>query len=483
LKNITHILECSRFAQKQWQDLGLGKRCFFFQKLKAEILKNLDDLARVISEENGKPLLEAISHDVLPVMDLIAYLCKNAKKFLRKEKICLGKWNLLGKSSHLEQEPYGVVGIISPWNFPFSIPVGEIVTALIAGNAVILKPSEHTPRVNQKIKDLFQRIKFPENIFQMIEGGADVGATLVASEVDKIMFTGSVLVGKKIMTECAKTLKPLTLELGGKDPFLVFEDADLDVASSAAVWGAFCNSGQVCSSVERVYVQNAIMEKFLNLVVEKTKKIRLEDLGPLTLDSQAEKVEQQLSQAKAKGAKILFGGERDGKNFSPTILVNADHTMTIMKEETFGPVLPVMSFTTEAQAIQLSNDSPYGLNVYVWTKDRARARRVAKQLQAGTININETVFTHALPQTPWGGVKQSGFGRTHGRLGLLDLVKVKHVHVNRCPKKKNFFWWYPYTNDKVQMLRDLARALFGKGFKRVFALVKFLRKSSKAKVD
>lgn len=482
-QEMSPILERSRLAQKQWQGLGFEKRRAFLQVLKADILQNLDDLARVISEENGKPFFEALSQEILPVLDLISYFSKSAKKILKKEKICLGKWNLLGRSSHLEYEPYGVIGVLSPWNFPFSIPVGEVVTALFAGNAVILKPSEHMPRVNQKIKDLFQKIAFPENIFQMIEGGPETGKTLVTSDVDKIVFTGSVDVGKAIMVECTKTLKPLTLELGGKDPMIVFEDADFDVASSAAVWGAFCNSGQVCSSVERVYVQNSVSQKFLDLVLHKTKTIRLEDLGPLTLNMQIKKVEHQLSQAKAKGAKILFGGEHDGKNFSPTVLTDVDHSFDLMKDETFGPILPVMGFATEAEAVRLANDSPYGLNAYVWTKDRARAERVAKQLQVGTVAINESIFTHALPQTPWGGVKHSGLGRTHGRLGILDLVKVKHVHVNRCPKKQNFFWWYPYTDDKVQMMRALANALFAKGRIRLFAFLRFVQKSFKVKVD
>lgn len=482
-KELSLLLERSRVAQKQWWGLGFAKRRALLRELQAEILKNLDDLSRTISGENGKPFFEAMSQEILPAMDFIAYFSRNAKKILKREKICLGKWNLLGRSSHLEYEPYGAIGILSPWNFPFSIPVGEVVMALFAGNAVILKPSEHTPRVNQTIKTLFQKIAFPENLFQMIEGGPEMGRALVASDVDKIVFTGSVGVGKAIMTECAKTLKPVTLELGGKDPMIIFEDADLDVASSAAVWGAFCNSGQVCSSVERVYVQDSVLQKFLGLVLHKTKTIRLDDLGPLTLDAQVKKVEHQLSKARTKGAHILFGGHHDGKNFSPTVLTNLDHSFELMQEETFGPILPVMGFSTEAEAVRLANDSLYGLNAYLWTKDKTRAKRVAKQLQAGTVAINESVFTHALPQTPWGGVKQSGIGRTHGHLGLLELVKVKHVHVNHCPKKGNFFWWYPYTDEKMQMMRDLAQTLFGKGFKRVFSFFQFLRKSFRVKVD
>lgn len=482
----------AKVAQASWQNLGFQKRRQYLLAFRDLVLQEIEGLAKMISQENGKPIIEAIGNDILPVLDLITYFANHSEKLLKKEKIKLGKWSVMGRKSHLEFYPYGVVGVISPWNFPFSIPVGEVAMALMAGNTVVLKPSEHTPLIAEKVKTLFEKIQLPENVFQILQGDGAIGAELVNSRVDKIVFTGSVATGKRIMEACAKTLKPLTLELGGKDPMLVFADADLDVASSAAVWGAFCNSGQVCASVERVYVEESAREVFTNFVLEKTKSLRQNhsqfdvDVGAMTLSSQLDKVVEQVEAARAQGARILSGGKKPenakGYFYEPTVITNVDHNFAVVNEETFGPVLPIMTFQNEDEAIQKANASDYALNAYVWTKDRSKAHRVASQLIAGTVNINESLFTHALPQTPWGGVKDSGLGRTHGALGLLDLVQVRHVHENKRPTKKNFFWWYGYSEEKIQLLKLLSTSLFGKGWGRVKAFVKFVRLSMKVKV-
>lgn len=492
-EDVCVAVENASLAQKEWEQLGFDKRKKYLLKLIDVIQENLDDIASLISKETGKPILEALGNDIMPVMDLIYYFAHKSEKLLRKEKIKLGKWGVLGRKSHLEFYPIGVIGVISPWNFPFSIPMGEVAMALMVGNTVVLKPSEYTSLVGVKIKELIEKAGFPKNVFQLVTGGGEVGAALVGSGVDKIAFTGSVNTGKKIMSAAAETLTPVTLELGGKDPFIVFKDANLDVASSAAVWGAFCNSGQVCASVERVYVEEEVKEKFEKLVVEKTKMIRQglgdsfdTDMGSMTAKMQIDKVVAQVEDAKAKGAKILCGGEKNsdfkGYFFKPTVLTDVDESFAIIKEETFGPVLPIMIFQTEDEVIKKANDSEYALNAYVWTSDMKKAKRIASQIVAGTVNINESLFTHALPQTPWGGPKQSGIGRTHGAMGLLDLVEVRHVHLNKVVKKKNFFWWYGYSEEKVAMLKTLMAALFGKGFSRLKALFKFLKMSFRAKV-
>lgn len=493
-RQVAEAVRAARAVQKSWEAVGFAKRRESLLCVRDAILDDIDAIADIISKENGKPILEAIGNDIMPVMDLITYFAKNAEKLLRKETIKLGKWNFLGRKSHLEFYPLGVVGVIAPWNFPFSIPMGEVAMALVVGNTVVLKPSEYTPLVGKKIKDIFDKAKFPQDVVRLVTGDGMTGAALTKAGCDKIAFTGSVNTGKKIMAACADTLTPVTLELGGKDPFIVFKDADLDVASSAAVWGAFCNSGQVCASVERVYVEESVKDEFTRMVVEKTNKIRQGigqssdvDVGSMTAEMQIKKVEQHVEDARKRGAKILTGGERNrdfkGYFYKPTVLTGVDHSFPIVAEETFGPVLPIMGFKTEDEAVTLANDSAYALNAYVWSGDVGKAKRAASRIVAGTVNVNESLFTHALAQTPWGGPKASGIGRTHGANGLMDLVQVRHVHVNSVVKKKNFFWWYGYSAEKVDMMKALMTALFSRKGGRIKAFFKFVRMSLGAKVN
>jgi len=490
---VIRAVASARAAQPAWAALGFSGRKKFLLAARDKILSSIDAIALLISEENGKPIAEAIGNDIMPVLDLMTYFAGQAEKILKKERLKLGKWTLMGRRSHLEYYPYGVIGVIAPWNFPFSIPMGEVAMALMAGNTVVLKPSEHTPLIGLKVQEVFDSIGLPKDVLKTVTGDGLTGAALIKARVDKIAFTGSVPTGKKIMAACAEHLIPVTLELGGKDPMLVFEDADLDVASSAAVWGAFCNSGQVCASVERVYVHHSIADEFTRQVVEKTKKLRQGngqsadvDIGAMTMELQLKKVEAHVADAKKRGAKILVGGEREaqakGWFFPPTVMTGVDHSFLVVKDETFGPVLPIMTFKTEEDAVHLANDSDYGLNAYIWTKDRARGERLASRMVAGTVTLNDSVFTFALPMTPWGGPKQSGLGRTHGALGLLDLVQVRHIHINTQAAKRNFFWWYSYSPEKIVMMKTLCLALFGKGFSRIAALLKFIGMSFKAKV-
>lgn len=493
-KEVHQAVMAARAVQPSWQALGFSGRVKYFNRLKEIILNEMDSLVELISRETGKPKIEAYGGEVLPAMDLIQHFAKNAEKILRRETLKLGRWNLLGRASYLEYYPLGVVAVIAPWNFPFSISLGEIVMALIVGNTVVYKPSEHSPLIGLRIKELLDKAKFPQDVFRLVTGDGQTGAALVKSGVNKVAFTGSVRTGKAIMAACSETLTPVTLELGGKDPFIVFEDADLDVASSAAVWGAFLHSGQVCASVERVYVQESVAKKFTDLVVTKTKKLRqgvgLNDnveVGSMTAEMQLKIVEDHVEEAKKRGAQVLCGGERNrefkGYFYKPTVLSGVDHSFKIVKDETFGPVMPIMIFKSEDEAIRLANDSAYALDAYVWTKNMKRGESVASRLVAGTVNINESVFSHAIPQTPWGGPKASGIGRTHGALGLLDLVEVRHVHLNKLNKKKNYFWWYGYSKDKIELYQIMAQMFFGPGFlHRARHFVKFLAKMKKMDV-
>ncbi len=462
----------ARAAQRSWAALSFRERGRIVLAARALVLAEMDELAHLISRESGKPAAEAISMEIVPTLDLMQFFARRTARLLKRERVPVGLYELMGRTSHIEYRPLGVVGIISPWNFPWAIPLGEVVMALMAGNAVVLKPSELTPLVAVKIGDVFERAGLPAGLLEIVTGAGATGAALVESGVDKIMFTGSVATGKRVAEAAARRLLPVVLELGGKDPMIVFEDADTEAAAHAAVWGAFANSGQACASVERCYVHERVAQEFTARVVELTRGLKQDvgaregtDLGAMSSARQMAIVEEHVSEAVERGATLLTGGGRahvEGATpteplfHQPTVLTGVNHTMRVMREETFGPVLPLMTFKTEEEAISLANDSEFGLTASVWTRDLKRGRRVASRVEAGTVMVNEVLYTHGIAQTPWGGVKQSGTGRTHGRLGLLELVAPHHVHVNRLARLQDF-WWFNYTPEATRLFRALAR--------------------------
>ena len=459
----------AREAQKGWGAKSFRERAAVVLRARAIVLEELDEIAALVSRESGKPAVEAVAMEVVPTLDLMQFFARRSERLLKAERVDIGLYKFLGRTSVVEYRPLGVVGIISPWNFPWATPLDEVVMALMAGNAVVLKPSELTPLVALKIGDVFARAGLPEGVLEIVTGDGRTGAALIESGVDKIMFTGSVETGRRVAEAAARRLIPVVLELGGKDPMIVFEDADIESASSAAVWGAFANAGQACASVERLYVQKSIAQEFTSRVVERVKSLRQSvgegvetDLGAMSSERQLQTVEQHVRDAVERGARVLTGGSRAagdrvrGTFHEPTVLANVNHTMAVMREETFGPVLPLMTFETEDEAVRLANDSPFGLTASVWTRDLARGRRVASRIEAGTVMVNEVLYTHGIAQTPWGGVKQSGLGRTHGRLGLLELVAPIHVHVNRLARLHDV-WWFNYTPAAAALFRGLAR--------------------------
>ncbi|HVG28534.1 MAG TPA: aldehyde dehydrogenase family protein [Pyrinomonadaceae bacterium] len=456
----------AREAQAGWAARSYCERGRVILRARELVLAELDAIAELIARESGKPVTEAISMELVPTLDLMRYFARETARLLRPEKINIGQYGLLGRSSRVVYRPVGVVGIISPWNFPWAIPVGEVVMALAAGNAVVLKPSELTPFVGLKIADVFARAGLPGGLLTVLTGDGRTGAALVEAGVDKIMFTGSVATGRRVAEVAGRQLIPCVLELGGKDPMIVFADADAEAAAAAAVWGAFANSGQACASVERCYVEESIAEEFTARVVGLTRALRQDagasgraDLGAMSCERQRGVVEEHLREAVAAGARVLAGGGRGrgaGAFHEPTVVTNVDHTMRLMREETFGPVLPLMTFKTEDEAIRLANDSPFGLTASVWTRDLRRGGRVAEKIEAGTVMVNEVLYTHGIAQTPWGGVKLSGIGRTHGRAGLLELVHAKHVHTNRLARLHDL-WWFGYTPQSADLFRAFAR--------------------------
>src|SRR3984957_17314327 len=371
----------ARVAQVAWADLGLRRRIELIREFQGRLYAKKPEIGDAVTREVGKPLVEALVTEVLVVLDAARFLIDNAWGLLRDEPLPHGNLVTKLKSGWLVREPHGVIGIISPWNYPFSIPATETLAALVAGNAVVLKPSELTPLVALELASLLHAAGVPSDVFQVVVGDGPTGAALLRSPIDKLVFTGSVATGKRIAAAAAERLLPVVLELGGKDPMLVLDDADVDVASSAAVWGAFVNAGQACLSVERCYVHRSLYEKFLAVCVEKTQKLRIgpgedreTDVGPLIREQQLRIVEDHIEDAKARGARVLVGGRRFpeiGRNFYyPTVLADVNHQMRIMREETFGPVLPVMPFDDDDAAVLLANDSEYGLAASIFTRDR-----------------------------------------------------------------------------------------------------------------
>jgi succinate-semialdehyde dehydrogenase/glutarate-semialdehyde dehydrogenase len=463
----------ARAAQPAWAELGIRRRIEILRKFQAGLYGRKSEIAAVITREAGKPLAEALVTEVLVVLDSARFLIENAWSLLRDEAVPHANIVTKLKSGWLVREPHGVLGIISPWNYPFSIPSTETLAALVAGNAVVLKPSELTPVVALELQSLLHAAGVPREVFQVVVGEGPAGAALLASPIDKLVFTGSVTTGKRIAAAAAERLLPVVLELGGKDPMLVLDDADIDVASSAAVWGAFVNAGQACLSVERCYLHRNLYEAFSAACAEKTKQLRVgngmdahTDVGPMIRERQVRIVESHVEDAKQRGARVLAGGVRLpqlGPNYyAPTVLADVTHDMRIMREETFGPVLPLMACAGDEDAVRMANDSEFGLAASVWTRDRKRGERLARRIHAGTVMVNDVISCFGISEAPHGGVKASGVGRTHGRFGLDEMVRVKYLDTDLLPGMKKV-WWHGYGESFRRQMEGFLDMQFARG--------------------
>jgi acyl-CoA reductase-like NAD-dependent aldehyde dehydrogenase len=439
----------ARCTAASWSTLRFAERAQHLLGVRDRLLERAEELVEVICAETGKQRSEAVTTELMAVCETIDWYARHGERLLRARSVAPG--TMAHKKAWVRYEPVGVVGVISPWNYPFTLSMTPLVTALFAGCTVVLKPSEVTPTVGLAIRELFDHDQWGD-LVQVVTGGGATGEALVRSGVDKVVFTGSVRTGKRVMAAAADTLTPVVLELGGKDPMIVCADADLQRAARGAVWGAFQNSGQTCMSVERVYVERSVAERFLDHVVIETGRIRQDDgstgggdIGSMTFEPQVELVQRHLADAVGKGARVVVGGrrlERDGLWFEPTVLVDVDHSMAVMTEETFGPVLPIMVVDDVDEAVRLANDSVYGLNSSVWTEDADLGTSIANRLQSGNVCINDCIVSYAITGLPFGGVKQSGIGRVHGPEGLREFCATKSVMASRVNGPREL-WWFP----------------------------------------
>ena len=466
--------------QPAWAELSLADRARYMKRAADALLDDVDEIAELLVQEQGKPRAEAFTMELLPTIDALHWCAKAGPKILADEKVRMSQAFTISKKGHFSYEPIGVVGVIAPWNYPWSIPFGEVAIALMAGNGVVLKPASLTPLLGEAIRRVFEKGGLPEGLIRVVHGGGAVGDALARSSVGKVFFTGSVDVGRVVGAVCAESLKGSVLELGGKDPMIVCADADLPNAISGAVWGGFANAGQTCSGIERVYVLEQVADRFVEGVAREAEKLRLGDplqweteIGPMTSDGQYEIVVDLIADAEAAGATKLCGGPVDvaglpGKFVAPTVLTGVTHEMRIMKEEIFGPVLPIVVVKSEQEAIDLANDSEFGLGASVWTKDRQKGERIARRIESGMVWINDHSFSHGACQCSWGGIKDSGVGRSHSKFGFYECVNIK---MNAWePGLTRDFWWHPYDRTLGEAVRASAKILYGKGATRTQAL-------------
>ncbi len=463
----------ARAAQPAWAALPVRERARVLMRFRDLVRERGSELTELLSLECGKPVMEAYMAEIFTLLDLTTYFARRAHRILKPKGIRLHL--MLHRRSFLHYTPRGVIGVISPWNFPLIIPGGDIVVALLAGNAVVLKPSETTPLIAMKLREIFVEAGVPSDLVQVVNGYGETGAALVEAGVDKIVFTGSVATGRKVGEACARRLVPCALELGGKAPFVVLPGANLERCAQAMVWGAFVNSGQVCVSVERAYVHRSLYAPLVARVVELTERLRQGDpatgsvdVGAIIHPMQIDNARSQVADAAARGATIRTGGtspDTAGSFFSPTVITDVPQEADVVQKESFAPLLPILAFDDVDEAIALANDSHLGLMAYVFGPGGVQ---VAKRLESGMVMVDDVLSTYSMPETPWAGIKSSGLGRIHSDDSMRDMCRTHHVNHALVPNPlSREIWWYPYSRGGFALIRRIVSLLFGRGLGRL----------------
>ncbi|MGQ0647615.1 MAG: aldehyde dehydrogenase family protein [Gemmatimonadaceae bacterium] len=462
-------VERAREAQKDWSSRAVESRLRVLDRFRQIAFARRSEIAALISRETGKAPAEALMAEVITSLDIVRFYVRHAPAALVPQVTRSSTLALWRKRITITQEPIGVLGVISPWNYPFMLPTGVVVPALAAGNAVVLKPSELTPSTGEKIGELMTEAGLPAGLLTVVQGSGETGQALVSSGVDKIFFTGSVGTGRKVAMSCAERLIPCVLELGGSDPAIVLDDADVRVAARGIAWGRFSNAGQTCVAAKRVYVLDAIYDRFVLALEARVQALRLRergdttwDVGPLIRPSAGEPLRRLEAAATAGGAKTLVRREAHAAEvYPPTVLVDAAPDAALLREETFGPLLPVVKVRDEEEAIALANASEFGLSASVWSRSRRRARAVAARLHAGSVAINDVTLVAGVAEIAHGGVKASGWGRAHGYAGLHECVRTRTIVddiVTTLPQP----WWFPYVPERFREFDAYARLAQGR---------------------
>lgn len=469
-EDVPAAVDRARRAHEVWWQLGPQERSRVFRRAARALTDAKDDVARTIVAETAKPAVEALTNDVWVGVETAAWLARNAARTLRAERVRYPQLNLKFKRGWIVYEPFGVVGAISPWNYPFSIPFVQTAHALAAGNAVVLKPSELTPLTGEWVARVFERAGAPDGLVAVVQGEADVGEAVVRAEgINRILFTGSGKVGRSVAGAAAVRGCPVTLELGGKDAMIVFADADLERAVAGGLFGAFGNCGQTCVGVERIFVERARYEDFVAAFARAARGLRIgEDVGPLISERRRDHVESLVDDARARGSRIVAGGERPdialpGWFYAPTVVAEPPPDSRIVSEEIFGPAVTVEAFDGEDDAVRRANETAFGLGGSVWTRNRARARRVGRRLEAGMVWTNDYGYSWGAPQAPWGGVKQSGYGRVASKHGLYELSRIRYLDADRG--RVRVPWWFPYDQSLADGFRGSLDLLYGRSLR------------------